>query len=251
MTRLQTPELVQNVDQYFDDKRIKEQRQDYYVDGTDLPYLVRPVIEAIHDLQPDAVIAADRGGRPIGFAIIAGWRQRFPGVRFPTSDESVHFARVSSRSVERTGAEDAVKTALLRGQIIDNQDSRKAPKGTKLVFVDDWVYDGGTTRIFEEIAEDMGVKAKNRLLYTMLGKQKHDRHIVGDSRRIIGCRWNNDSYISGVTYPDYGIKARAHSTYESRNLRREILISTDGYYSRFRTAYTQRLNARTSIRSSQ
>ncbi len=248
MAQSQTPELMRDVDQYFADEDIRINRGFSYINGTDLPYIVRPAIEAIHKFQPDAVIAADRGGRPIGFAIMAGWRRRYPEERFPTGDESVQFARVSSRSVSRGGADQAIRAALWRSKVIDDQDSQKTPKGTRVMFVDDWVWKGGTCRLFEEITDELGIKEKNRLIFTMVGEQTHDRHIVGDTRRDTGCSWNNDSWSAGVTYDDHGIRAEPYITSDSRDLRRQIVQATDHYYRRFSDAYTQRKSERQLVR---
>lgn len=232
------PESAHAVEHLFDDIAIRKNRFNRQITAQDLPYLTRPLIELIHDFKPTAVIAADRGARPIGFATIAGWRHRFPNERFPTRTGKIHFARLSN-SLYVDEFTRLVTTTLQRSEVLEKNETQ-ASLGARIILIDDWTCHGRTYDRFETATAVHGIYPANIRFYTMFSKALNEQHLVGDTFRFTDdfCQWNDDSDMTGVKFDDNEspLDPIPCTTVLSRILRNTIITATDEYYARFRAA---------------
>lgn len=207
----------------------------------DLPYIARPIIERFHQEKPDIVIAGDRGGRLFAYAAFQSWKRRFPGEPFPTHDQKIHFARVSSRSAEEREVRGAVHYTLEKaGLPPDWQRTGAMSDGSppKVAYMDDWIVHGGTVRRFIGAANGYGLPDSALLVATMCGPTLTGggvNHIVGDpDRHPRTSDWNDDSAYSGVRFPYAdAVTPRAFTGPDSSYARQEINRQLDAYYERF------------------
>lgn len=160
---------------------------------SDLPYLVRPIIERIHEVRPAVVIAGDRGARLLAFTALKSWGLRYPGERFPTIDGRIHMARVTSRSAPESEVTKAIHFTLdkagLNRSLTKGQEDGSAPK---VIYMDDWAVYGGTAELFIDSASRAGIPARSITYATMCGHRmksvKPADHFIADPER--NPRWS-------------------------------------------------------------
>lgn len=117
----------------------------------DLPRLAVPIVDFIAETKPHIVIGCDRGGRLIALAVHAVWQQTADSP-FPTLDGCIHFARISKSedpSVLQKRIDEIISQSLKTG----SQKGKQVQQNEQLrvLFLDDWVYGGGTKRLSEEL----------------------------------------------------------------------------------------------------
>jgi len=223
------------IDNLFPDER-------KFLDGPigfkDLPYIVRPIVEYLHETRPDAIVAADRGARFMAFAVFRSWKKRFPDERFPTRDAKIHFARITSKSAKSEQVERAIHHALGAAGLSAHQKQEAVPK---VILLDDWVDGGSTIKRFTAAVESFGLSAANTSLVTMCGKTADGfNHMVSDpSRDTTNSIWNAyDEYI-GVTYHRQNPTVpMAWPNADARSARERVGQYIDDYYERFSAALT-------------
>lgn len=217
--------------------------QDSIVKVPELPYLARPLIEELHEFQPDAVFAADRGGRPAGLAVMRGWHYHYPGEPFPTVNGCVNFNRISGQSVEFTAVRGMIRDTLNRMGALHYEDALPSvDAGFKVALIDDWTVNGRAFTRFERAVKRLGVHQDSIRFLTLIGDKLDDRHVVGDlSRKTRSATWMDRSHISGIDFGVDGITPIAVRTNEALNLRLELARETKKYYERF-TAELGRLS---------
>lgn len=230
------------VDSYFHDTNRGASGD---IEFSDLPYITRPLIEYIHDYHPSAIIASDRGGRLVAFAVMHGWHRRYPGEHFPTEDGRIHFARVTSRSATEDNVRRAVHYALGKAGIapvLPGTDVWRSGQSPRVMLLDDWAVYGGTAKVFSRVMEDYGIPASALAYGTMCGKQVGDMpHIIGDpDRDPRRSEWENKSNRVGVAFSegetDDRVTPYTHALTMARRTRREIAGYIDAYYARYNAA---------------
>lgn len=160
-----------------------------------LPEMALPIIDFMKRVQPDIVIGCDRGGRLFSLAIKSAW-DTTEDERFPTIDNKVHFARVSKSEdfnlmQERIDeiVESTKKTAAQRGESLPDDWE------PKIMFVDDWVVNGGTRRLAEKLVE----KHKATPYFVVMTGDGADAS--GDHSRYAGnVAWHDRPEEIGVNY---------------------------------------------------
>ena len=206
-----------------------------------LPYLVRPIIESIHDMQPDIVIAGDRGARLFAYTALQSWHKRYPGEKFPSRSGGIIFARVTSRSAEYEDVRDAVGYAIKhsgpKGALVHLD--KKTAAGLSVMYLDDWAVYGDTIDRFVDGASGLGIPTRNITYATLCGnKMDSVRHVIGDPERnprrsewdseggselYVGMRYNWNQ----PTVPITNMNPEAHMA------RRQIGRDIDEYYAGF------------------
>lgn len=178
---------------------------DYFrVNAKTIKFLALPVIDYLHALQPDAVIAADRGARLLALATHHGWRYRYPGQRFPTIDGKIHLARIS-RNIDQPTLYDTILFALKQARLPQSEvpgryvDPETAPT---VVLMDDFVKSGATLANFKHAANAYGIPRQNVVLVTMKGLELDDQeHYVADVHSLAGdYEWSDEPDIIGIDY---------------------------------------------------
>jgi hypothetical protein len=208
-----------------------------------LPYLVRPIVEAIHDIRPNIIIAGDRGARLFALTALQSWRKRFPGEPFPTRSGGIQLARVTSRSASDQDVRKAVQFAI----------EHSGPKGTLLpvdetdhiMYLDDWASKGKTIKRFVSVVMDLGISRENITYATLSGcKTERVRHIIGDSTRDPLCSsWDDEggsSVYVGVGYRRYSpITPVADMNPDARGVRHDLARDITEYYAGFSSAVAE------------
>jgi len=183
-----------------------------------------PIVEYIHQTQPDYVIASDRGARLLGLAVFKLHRLLYG--RFPTADGTIKFRRFSTSNSQ----EDTEKHL----QPLVNKMLEQKQRPTVLV-LDDWVCSGGTKRLAEETFDRLSkgrIKTKFGVLIGEGGDiSGHSSHTSGFARVT---DWRDDSNIIGVKYGSdsmgsSGTKAKPVHSQEARDYRVRMYIGIEQF----------------------
>lgn len=213
------------------------------VDERTIVHLARPVIEFIHDEKPDAVIAADRGGRLLALGAHYSWSKRYPGETFPTKDGKLHFARLSKNSLSSSEFGRVLRHTLIKaGVVAGNPDAeyweddavKVTDDSTRVMLIDDWIAQGTTFGRFKGCLTEAGVKAENVLLATMWGAEYLRRDGV---KTVCGLDhssdtpWDANEEVMGLHYWDSSTKPTVARTTYSKQARKILHDTVDEYYS--------------------
>lgn len=164
--------------------------RDASIGADNLAEYILPIVEYIHSIKPDYVVASDRGARLIGLAVFRLYGELYG--RFPTSDGTLRFRRFSkSNSLEQT--EEHLKP------LVDEMLSHK-DKPTVLV-LDDWVVSGGTQRMARGVFDKLG-KGKIKVKYgVLIGPGADVSGHDGQNGNFGGSvDWHDDTNVIGVDY---------------------------------------------------
>src|SRR3989338_8673996 len=149
-----------------------------------------PIVEYIHAVRPDCIIACDRGARLLGLAVHRLHQQLYG--KLPTTDGTLRFRRISKSNSEEETEEHL--RPLINEMLI------KDGKQTVLV-LDDWVVSGETKRIAQRVFDRLG-KGRIKVKFGVLVGEGAD--ISGHSSRTSGFAgvtdWHDNSNIIGVQY---------------------------------------------------
>lgn len=205
-----------------------------------IPYAARTAVEFLHDERPDAVIAADRGGRMMGFATHYAWSKRYPDERFPTRKNSIQFARLTRKELDRYEYRDLLVRTLGRAGVIGENGSLIANKDSciddiKITLMDDWVFRGRSLGLFRETAWDLGITDSNISVITMCNKPAEGvKHAVNPAFTVWEMSaWKDNSDAVGVHYPDHPARPVVLGSDYAREQRRDIIESVDRYFEKF------------------
>lgn len=186
-------EELDSIDCFFDRPDINHQE----IKIKDLPYTSRPIVEMIHHIQPDVIVAADRGARLFGLSVKMGWNRRYPTEDFPTLDRKIHFARISSRSTDNETVRNLVHNTLDRSGLIDSKITKP-----NIVFLDDWIRSGLTVERFVDAVEEYGIDSSAITIGTICGLAVSGlAHVIGDPTRDPQiAEWDLVKGMTGVEY---------------------------------------------------
>lgn len=165
-------------------------KDDASITADNLGEFALPIVEYIHQTQPDYVIASDRGARLLGLAVFRLYRELYG--RFPTADGTLRFKRFSKSNSQSETEEH------LRPLVNEMLANRKNPR---VLVLDDWVASGGTKRIVYDIFDRLG-KGKIKTKFGVLIGGGAD--ISGHGQQTSGFAgvtdWRDDSNIIGIQY---------------------------------------------------
>ncbi|HLC77697.1 MAG TPA: hypothetical protein VJH92_01070 [Candidatus Nanoarchaeia archaeon] len=170
--------------------------QDTMVNAGNIGEFVLPIVEYIHAIKPDYVIASDRGARLLGLAVFELYR-RLHG-KFPTSDGTLRFRRFSKSNTKKE-TEDHLRSLV--------KDMVAVEDNPTVLVLDDWVCSGGTKVLAEETISRLarqyrGDKVKVDFKFGVLMGAGGD--ISGHDSKNSGFAgtvdWRDDSNIIGVKY---------------------------------------------------
>jgi hypothetical protein len=225
-----------------------EKPPDYpYADGVvnnnTIKHAARTAAEFLHTERPDAVIAADRGGRLLALATLHTWRKRYPGERFPTRDGGIAIARLTAKELGIYDYTELVGQTLQRAGVID-RDRRiietpdRRARDTKISFMDDWVHRGTSFGMFNAAAAEYGIKPYNLSAITMCNKVMDGvRHVVNPAFQVWEMSaWKDDGDAIGVDYSYHPAMPRPTSSVFSRRQREEIIANIDRYFEDYEVA---------------
>ncbi|MDO8508807.1 MAG: phosphoribosyltransferase [Nanoarchaeota archaeon] len=176
-----------------------------------------PIVEYIHQLRPDYIVASDRGARLLGLAVFRLYSQLHG--RLPTSDGTLRFRRFS-KSNSTKDTENHLKPLV--------KEMLKFKKKPTVLVLDDWVVSGGTKKLAQETFDKLG-KGKIKVKFGVLtGNGADVSRNDGHSSGFAGVTdWRDDSNIIGITYSknDYansGIRGYAVRSAQAFDYRRRM-----------------------------
>lgn len=225
-----------------------EQAPDYpYASGmvntTNIMFAARTAVEFMHDEQPDAVIAADRGGRIFAFASHYAWSKRYPGTRFPTRDDKIHLARLSAKELDSPDYDALVRMTLQRASVIDEEgdiigNKTRDDDTVRVMLMDDWVYRGHNFGMFAEALDRIGVPRSNISVVTMCNAPMDGvNHAVTPAFQVWEqSAWKDNAEAVGVQFPDHPAVPKPYVSETSHDQRAEIIRNTNAYYAPFEKA---------------
>lgn len=178
----------------------------HYIDLSSLPHVTHPIVEGVQQDLPEAVFAADRGGRFVGLSVFWSWRKQYPKYPFPTLDKRVHFGRLSSDQ-SRSTFDISTGRMLCRSGVWAEMAQRKAEgnrKPVNIFLLDDWtIFGRTTTRFIESLARHGFVEGQdyNLTMATMAGARLNNgiRQIRGLEESHRDSEWNNSSNLIGIS----------------------------------------------------
>lgn len=198
----------------------------------DVPRLVAPIIDFIHEHRPEQIIAADRGARLAAMAIYWGYHQKYD-VRLPTRGHRMDFLRLSKSTIDRDAAIEATRQKLCVSELLRLGGVSHEPAGPlRVLFVDDWVDKGTTASLFYDAAESAGYSDEELAFATLCGKRLTGRrHIVGDP--TLGTRnsvWNAYEEITAVVPKEDTTSVRGIPSAQSQKARLALQTATRAYF---------------------
>lgn len=181
-----------------------------------------PLVEYIHQTQPDFVVASDRGARLLGLAVFRLHNKLYG--RFPTADGTIRFRRFSKSNTQEA-TEEHIQP------LVDEMLAYK--KKSNVLVLDDWVCSGGTKRLAQIVLDKLG-RGRIKTKFGVLVGDEAD--VSGHSGQTSGFAkitdWRDDSNIIGVKYgkDDWGstgIKAQPMRSEQARDYRRRMYEGID------------------------
>lgn len=198
----------------------------------------QPLVEWVHEKQPDAIIAADRGGRLLGLALYNSWSYRYPADTFPTRSRSVNFARISKWNESSVNTNLIHRTLAMAG--IDPQEN-PADRSAKVMFIDDWVCSRSTYQIFCDGLTSYGLDSSRPLFVTLSGDNlstvtRRDHFVCEEHRPLSTMSWHDDSDRVGIEYTDKG-KPSTLKAPEAQRERKLLHDDIQQHYARLTEAH--------------
>ena len=181
-----------------------------------------PIVEYIHQTQPDFVVASDRGARLLGLAVFR-LHNRLYG-RFPTADGTIRFRRFSKSNTQEA-TEEHIQP------LVDEMLAYK--KKPAVLVLDDWVCSGGTKRLAQNVLDKLGKGRIKTKFGVLVGGGADVSGHSGQTSGFAGVTdWRDDSNIIGVRYgkDDWGstgIRAQPVRSEQARDYRRRMYEGID------------------------
>ncbi|MBI2105634.1 hypothetical protein HYT56_02230 [Candidatus Woesearchaeota archaeon] len=176
-----------------------------------------PIVEYIHQTQPDYVIASDRGARLLGLAVFKLYRELHG--TFPTADGTLRFRRFSKSNTQE-------ETEQHLRPLVDEMLAYK--KRPTVLIIDDWICSGSTKRLAQQVFDKLSkgrIKTKFGVLVgngaDVSGDYTHNSGFTGITD------WRDDSNIIGVMYGKdmygfSGTKGKPVRSQQARDYRRRM-----------------------------
>lgn len=161
----------------------------------ELPEMALPVLEFVERTKPHIVIGCDRGGRLFGLAMHAAWRQTRDSSPFPTLDGKLHFARVSKSEdpdVLQKKIDEIVAMSIQFGRQRGNE--LATDEQLRVLFVDDWVINGGTMRLAKQLMKKHGAQT----FFAVMCGQGAD--VTGKDELKTRVSWHDNPDEIGINY---------------------------------------------------
>jgi hypothetical protein len=216
------------------------QHENGTITAAEMPFVGRTAVEFIRQEAPDAIIAADRGGRLLGFTAYHSWKKRFPGERIPTRDGSIRFARLTHKKMGPYEFQDVTRRVLTQAGILDPDGellSGVSGNGSKpkVTFMDEWVFQARTFRRFVDAVGCCGIPPENVSIITMCNRPLDGvRHAVNPAFRSWEISaWKDDAAAIGVDYIDDSLMPTPTRSPIAGQERHAIVAAINRYYEHF------------------
>jgi len=180
----------------------------FMITPENIAYSVFPIVEAIHAIEPDFILALDRGGRIVGMATYMLYQELYGSL--PSQDHAIHFQKISRR----------VPTEVIHKRLEPFAKNALTVSDFPTVFViDDWMNTGITKAKLDHVLAEL---SDNRITTYYGVLRGRGENVIGDRLSLTLCTWHNASNLIGVEYTtETGLPQSVHSQ-DALLLRRTI-----------------------------
>jgi len=153
-----------------------------------IAHSVYPIVEAIHEIKPDYILALDRGGRIVGLATYMLYQKLYGSL--PTQDHAMHFTKVSRRLSSEINYQHLKPVA---------ENLMKISCNPRVLIIDDWMNTGKTKKKIMEVLS----KASDNHISIYFGMLRgRGKNVIADRFSVAICSWVNNSSLIGIEYSD-------------------------------------------------
>lgn len=170
----------------------------FMITPENIGFSVFPIVEAIHKIQPNYIVALDCGGRVVGFATYMLYRNIYGTL--PSNDHLMHFSKISRRLPKEIN--------LRRLKLIADK-SLRFNDSPKIFVIDDWINTGMTRNI---INNSLAQLSDDRISVYYGVLRGFGQNVIGSRLSMTYCSRHGDKHKIGVGYSKLdGITRSVHS----------------------------------------
>lgn len=199
----------------------------YLVTPDNIGYAVAPIVEYIHEEEPDYILAMDRGARIVGLATALLHHELYGTL--PTKDKKIHFRKISVNS----------DAEIVRKQVGEDVDRMlEETESPKLLLLDDWIHGGETKKMITDVITDVSggqVEIKYGVLIGDDTGKGFGTKGIGEGADVWGVAnnfgyysWRNNTNVTGVEYDNH-LQVRNTLAPEATIFRRRVARSIKRY----------------------
>lgn len=185
------------------------------ISPNNIPAFVYPIVEFIHTVKPDYIIANDRGGRLTALATGVLYQELYG--ELSTRDRMILFRRMSKRTPR------AEMKEKLRADVNRMLSESENPQ---LLVIDDYVNFGRTKRLVNRAISELS-QGRIKVFYGVMRGVGAD--VSADKLSLAGTSWRNRSDIIGVSYANNSHIAERVGSERALRCRREIVANTRNF----------------------
>ncbi len=163
-------------------------RSKFIISPENIAHSVYPIVEAIHEIKPDYILALDRGGRIVGLATHMLYRKLYG--RLPTQDHAIHFTKVSRRLPSEINYQHLKPVA---------ENLMRISCDPKVLIIDDWMNTGKTKKRIMEVLSEISDNHISVYFGMLRGRGEN---VTADRFSVVICSWVNNSNLIGVEYSE-------------------------------------------------
>lgn len=186
------------------------------VTSRNIAYAIRPVVDYIHQLQPNFIVAFDRGARLFGFATHIFYNKLYG--QLPTVDGKIHYRKISLK-IDREH--------LARVVSCDVDYMCRKLRNPHVLLIDDWIHGGQTREYALGLYRDLSDNVLDIHYGVMIGKGK-GADVWGTNNNFGIYSWYNQNRVVGVYY-DESKFAKKTGDKRATEIRRKIVDSIKRY----------------------
>lgn len=158
------------------------------VTGENIAEFVLPLVEFIRKLQPDCIVACDRGARPIAQAVSALYHSLYGNL--PSADGIINMRRISKANpVEQTKEH----LRLLVDKLMQDRDH------ATILVLDDWINSGFTQRIVNKMFSELSEGKIDVKFGVLVGSGADVSGKLGDYSVV----WHDEPELTGIEYDGF------------------------------------------------
>lgn len=196
---------------------VERVKSKYVITPENLPYFILPIVNYIHEFQPDCVIALDTGARIIGLAVFKLFTEMYG--TFPTITHALLFRRVSHKISQELVAKQ------VKQDILSLLAQREHPR---LFIVDDWTTTGKTTSVVKTMIDTLSQGKIDVRVGVMREFITNVADIHGDRFSVARSQWHHKSEKIGISYsPD--LTPSPVRSIEAYQLRKQVIESIKNF----------------------
>lgn len=195
----------------------------FHITPENLGYFIYPMVEFIHKVEPDYIIALDTGARITGLATYILYRELYGSL--PSQDHKIHFRRISHNYP------DEVIRQRLKGDV--ERMLTITDSSPTLFIIDDWVNMGTTKTIMNRVISNSSDEKIQLCFGVMRELLSGVADVRGDSFSVAKSQWHHKPELIGIEYPNKTdmTEPRAIRSPTAITLRQEVCKSMKAFAS--------------------